>query len=361
MLQYELHLRVLFINKKGLAKIVDYAIIQLMTFERKDPDEIIQNFKERFKFNQSKNFSLPLIVGILILIFVLKGTFYTIQPDEVGVLLRFGKFTKSTKPGLHFKIPFGIDQVIPVRVEHVYTDEFGFRTKSAGMRTVYSQKSYNDESLMLTGDLNVLNLEWVAQFKINDPYKALFNIRNVDKTIRDISEAVMRSVVGDYTFNEVLTTKRVEVNDKVQQEMQSILDEYNVGIYVVKVKLQDVNPPNPVKPAFNEVNQAKQEKEKFINQAWKEYNQKIPQAKGEALQTIKKAQGYALEKVNNAQGDAERFLLLHQEYIQAKDVTLKRLYLEEMNKILKKAGKKYIVDPQQKGILPLLKLENTNE
>ena len=329
-----------------------------MNFERKDPDEIIQSFKEKFNFSQSKNFPIPLVVVLLILVFILKGTFYTIQPNEVGVLLRFGKFVTNTKPGLHFKLPLGIDKVIPVKVEHVYTNDFGFRTKSAGIRTVYSQKSYDDESLMLTGDLNVLDLEWIVQFKIKDPFEALFHIRSVDKTIRDVSESVMREVVGDHTFNEVLTTKRIEINNKVQGEMQSILDSYGTGVQIVKVKLQDVNPPDPVKPAFNEVNQAKQEKEKLVNEAWKLYNQKIPQAKGEALQMIKEAEGYAVEKVNNAQGDAKRFLLLREEYVRAKDVTLERLYLESMNEILMKVGKKYILDPNQNGILPLLKLEN---
>jgi membrane protease subunit HflK len=186
----------------------------------------------------------------------------------------------------------------------------------------------------------------------------LFNVRNEDKTLRDISESVMRKIVGDYTFNEVLTTKRIEINNQVQKEMQKILDFYGTGLQIVTVKLQDVNPPDPVKPAFNEVNQAKQEKERLINQAWEVYNQKIPQAKGEALKIIKEAEGYALEKVNKSQGDAKRFLLLWKEYSQAKDVTLKRLYLENMNDILKKTGQKYVVDPEEKGILPLLKLGN---
>ncbi|MCK4912870.1 MAG: FtsH protease activity modulator HflK, partial [Candidatus Omnitrophica bacterium] len=276
----------------------------------------------------------------------------------VGVLLRFGKFIATTSPGLHFKLPFGIDKAIPVPVEKIYTSEFGFRTRSAGVKTVYSQKSYDDESLMLSGDLNVLDLEWIVQFKINDPYMALFNVRNVDKTIRDISESVMRKIVGNHAFNEVLTTKRIDINNQAQKEMQDILDSYKIGIQIVKLKLQDVNPPQQVKPAFNEVNQAKQEREKLKNQAWEVYNQKIPQAKGEALKRIREAEGYALEKINIAQGDTKRFLLLHKEYSQAKEITLRRLYLEKMENVLTKAGKKYILDPEEKGILPLLKLEN---
>lgn len=329
-----------------------------MDFENQNPDEILQNLKAKFSAYKPKGSRLFLILGVFVVLSLAKGVFYTIQPNEVGVVLRFGKFVRTTQPGLHFKIPLGVEKVTPVKVEYVYKDEFGFRTKSAGIKTVYSQKSYSDESLMLTGDLNVLNLEWIVQFKIKDPYKTLFNIRNIIKTLRDISESVMRKIVGDYTFNEVLTTKRIEINIKAQEDMQKILDTYETGLQIITVKLQDVNPPDPVKPAFNEVNEAKQEKEKLINEAWRVYNQKIPQAKGEALKMVKEAEGYSLEKVNIAKGDAKRFLFLYKEYAQAKEVTKRRLYLENMEKILSKAGKKYILDPEEKGILPLLKLEN---
>jgi len=329
-----------------------------MDFQQKSPEEIIRSLKNKFNFNKSKKTTLPLIIGILVVISLLKGAFYTIQPSEVGVILRFGKVIKTTSPGLHFKLPFGIEKAIPVPVEKVYTSEFGFRTRTSGVKSVYSQKSYDDESLMLTGDLNVLDLEWIVQFKIQDPFMALFNVRNVDKTIRDISESVLRRIVGNHAFNEVLTTKRIDINNQAQKEMQDILDSYEIGIQIVKLKLQDVNPPEQVKPAFNEVNQAKQEREKLKNQAWEVYNQKIPQAKGEALKRVKEAEGYALEKINIAQGDTKRFLLLYAEYAQAKEITLRRLYLEKMQDTLTHAGKKYILDPKEKGILPLLKLEN---
>lgn len=329
-----------------------------MDFEQKNPDEILRLLKEKFNFRKPQGKRLFLIIGIFLVIVLLKGAFYTIQPSEVGVILRFGKFIKTTAPGLHMKLPLGIEKAIPVPVEKIYTSEFGFRTQSAGVRTVYSQKSYDDESLMLSGDLNVIDLEWIVQFKINDPYMTLFNVRNVDKTIRDVSESVMRRIVGDYSFNEVLTTKRVDINNQVQKEMQEILNSYEIGIQIVKVKLQDVNPPEPVKPAFNEVNQAKQEREKLKNQAWEIYNQTIPQAKGEALKRVKEAEGYALEKINRAKGDAQRFILIYEEYARAKKVTSRRIYLEQMTNILSNAGKKYILDPKEKGILPLLKLGN---
>jgi membrane protease subunit HflK len=326
-----------------------------MNFERVNPDEIIYPWKGKFKL---PHFS-PLLVVVLILAFLLlKTTFYTIQTNEVGVVLRLGKFVGTTKPGLHFKLPLGIDRVIPVKVEYIYKEEFGFRTRKPGVRTVYQQRGYEEESLMLTGDLNVLDIEWIVQFKIKDPFSALFNVRDIRKALRDISESVMRRIVGDSTFNEVLTIKRMEINIQAQEDLQKILDSYGTGIQIITVKLQDVNPPDPVKPAFNEVNEAKQEREKMINQAWEVYNKKIPQARGQALKIVKEAEGYSLEKINKAKGDAERFLLLYDAYSKAKEITLKRLYLESLNDILAKAGTKYIVDSEQKAILPLLKLKD---
>ena len=210
---------------------------------------------------------------------------------------------------------------------------------------------------MLSGDLNVVDVEWVVQYKVKDPIQLLFNIRDPRKALHDISESIMREIVGDYSFNEVLTTKRVEINDLVKVRLQEVLDSYQTGIEIVTVKLQDVNPPQSVQPAFNEVNEAKQEREEMINSAWKFYNQKIPEAKGKALQMIRQAEGYSLERINNAKGDADRFLLLYEAYKLAKEVTLKRLYLEHMQEILSKAGTKYIIDSEEKGILPLLQLQ----
>ena len=328
-----------------------------MSFKAIDPDEIINPRGER-KLPSFKGVSPSLLVIIFLVFFAAVTSFYTVGPNEVGVVLRFGKFVRSTSPGLHFKLPFGIEKNIPVKVEYVYKEEFGFRTRSAGIRTAYDEGAYSKESLMLTGDLNVLDVELIIQYKKKDPFSVLFHIRNIRKTLRDISESVMRKIVGDYTFNEVLTTKRNEINILAQQELQKILDSYKVGIQVLTVKLQDVNPPDPVQPAFNEVNEAKQEKEKMINLAWEVYNHKIPEAKGQALKMVKEAEGYALEKVNRAKGEAERFLLLLGAYQKAKEITRKRLYLENMNEILKKAGKKYIIDSKQKGILPLLRLND---
>jgi len=311
----------------------------------KDAQKKLQNFKG----------GLPIGIAIFVIVLALFNSFYSVGPDEVGVIRRFGKYTRTTNPGLHLKVPF-IEKINKVKVKYIYKEEFGFRTTRAGVVTQYSAREYFDESLMLTGDLNVLVVEWIVQFKIKDPVKLLFVIRNPGRTIRNISEAVMRQVVGDHTVNEVLTTRRVEINLEVQDKIQKILDFYDSGVQIVTVKLQDVNPPDQVKPSFNEVNEAKQEKEKVINQAWEKYNKIIPKARGEAAKTIKESEGYALNRVNRAKGDAAKFIAIWEEYKNAEVVTKKRLYLEAMNEILPKAGKKFVVDSKQKGILPLLSL-----
>ncbi|MBU0549263.1 MAG: FtsH protease activity modulator HflK [Candidatus Omnitrophica bacterium] len=294
-----------------------------------------------------------IFVGLLVLI-VLRGLLYSIGADEVGVIQRFGKYVRLSSPGLHAKIPFGVEKVTPVKVKRVFKEEFGIRTLRAGVRTEYSSRGYLDESLMLTGDLNILDVRWIVQFKVKDPVRLLFNIRQPVENIRDISETVMRRFVGNYRVDEVLTTKREEIDHLVQQAMQKILDEYDTGVQVVTVKLLDVNPPEKVKPAFNEVNEAKQEREKLINQAWEAYNKVIPKARGEAEKTIREAEGYSLDKINRSKGEADRFLSILAEYKKAPQITRKRLYLETLSDVLPKAKEKYIIDPQQSSILPLL-------
>ena len=319
----------------------------------RSPDDIIDMGKKKFTdFNKF----MPMIILVLFIIIGLKGMIYSIGPDEVGVIQRFGRYIRLSSPGLHVKLPFGIDKATPVKVEKIFKEEFGLRTLRPGVRTKYSARSYQDESLMLTGDLNILDVRWIAQFKVKDPVKLMFATRNPVDNIRDISEVVMRRFVGDYSVDEVLTIKREEIAYLVQVEMQKILDAYNTGIQIVTVKLQDVNPAERVKPAFNEVNEAKQEKEKMINQAWEAYNKVIPKARGEAERTIRQAEGYALDKVNRAKGESERFLVTLSEYKKSPRITKKRLYLEALTDVLPKAKDKYIIDPQQSSILPLLDL-----
>jgi len=315
------------------------------------PEEIISKGKK--KLDDMWQYGRWFLVVILVLMF-LKGLIYSIGPDEVGVIQRFGKYIALSSPGLHAKLPFGIDAVTPIKVEKIFKEEFGFKTLQPGVRTRYSRGDYMDESLMLTGDLNILDVRWIVQFKIKDPVKLLFATRHPEDNIRDISEVVMRRFVGDYSVDEVLTTKREEVNDLTQQEIQAILDRYNVGVQIVTVKLQDVNPPERVRPAFNEVNEAKQEKEKMINQAWEAYNKVIPKARGTAEKTIREAEGYATEKVNNAKGESERFLATLKEYKKAPEITKERMYLETLMEVLPAAKEKYIIDEGQTSILPLL-------
>jgi membrane protease subunit HflK len=303
---------------------------------------------------------LPVIFGGILVLILLFTSFYTIEPEEVGLVLRFGEYVRSTDPGLHFKIPFGVERVLKVPIQRQLKEEFGFRTLKAGVQSQYATKPYQDESNMLTGDLNAAVVEWVVQYRIVDPYQFLFRVRNVQKTFRDMSEAVMRRVVGDRTVNEVLTVGRAEVALEVQNGLQELCEKYETGIKVEQVVLQDVNPPDPVKPSFNAVNEAQQEKEKLINQAQSEYNREIPKARGEAQRTIQEAEGYALNRVNRAQGDASLFNALFEAYRQAPEVTRKRIYLETMSEILPKVDGKVVVDEDLRSILPLLNLDRAS-
>lgn len=296
-----------------------------------------------------------IVIVLAVLIFIFTGL-YTVNPEEVGVIQRFGKYINTTEPGLHFKIPFGVDKLTKVKVKHVYKEEFGFRTLQAGVQSKYSSRSFDHESIMLTGDLNIGDVEWIVQYRIKDPVKYLFRIRNIVETIRDLSESVTRQVVGDRSGDEVIVLSRKEIADEIQMGLQQKLDNYNAGIEIYTINLQNVNPPERVKPAFNDVNSAKQEKERIVNDAWQNYNQIIPEARGKAKRTIEEAEGYAINRVNRANGDAQRFIQMYNQYKFARSVTKTRLYLETMQKILPKVEKVYVVDEAQKGLLPLLDL-----
>jgi membrane protease subunit HflK len=299
---------------------------------------------------------LNLLGAVIVAAMALSG-FYTVDPEEAGLVQRFGKYVRISEPGLHFKAPLGIETVRKVPIQRQLKEEFGFRTVRADIRTEYSTKSFADESSMLTGDLNAAMVEWVVQYRIVDPYKYLFEVRSVQDTFRDMSEAVTRRVVGDRTVNEVLTIGRAEVATQIQVELQELCNQYETGINVDQVVLQDINPPDPVKPSFNAVNEAQQEREKLINQAQSEYNREIPKASGEALQTIQEAEGYALNRVNRAEGDASLFNALYEEYRKAPEVTRQRIYLETMTQVLPQVRSKVIVDDGLRSVLPLLNLD----
>jgi len=299
-------------------------------------------------------------LAVLVIVILFWSSWFTVQPEETGVVQRFGAVVRTVGPGLHFKAPYGVETVRLVPTARVLKEEFGFRTAAtaAGQRTQYADnKVFKDVSLMLTGDLNVIDVQWIVQYRIEDPILFLFRVRDTRQTIRDIAEAVMRRVVGNRLGSDVLTVGRVAVSSEVKEEMQKILTEYQAGVRLVTVELQDVTPPDLVKPAFNEVNEARQDRERTINQAQEQANREIPKARGEATRTITEAEGYAVERVNRASGEATRFRAVLEEYQRAPEVTRRRLYLEAIGAILPEAKALYIIDGDQKALVPWLPLE----
>ncbi|TVP48552.1 MAG: FtsH protease activity modulator HflK [Mongoliibacter sp.] len=303
-----------------------------------------------------KKYALRIVVGFLLLAGAVTST-KTVGPEEEGVVVQLGQYNRTVLPGLNFILPYGLETMYKIPVQRQLKQEFGFRTTSASRQSEYSKSSFGDESMMLTGDLNLTDVEWVVQYRIVDSYKYLFRVRNAEKTLRDMSEAAMRKIVGDRTVNEVLTVGRQEVASSVEVLLQEMCDEYENGIRIDQVVLQDVNPPEPVKPSFNAVNEAQQERETLINQAEAEYNRVIPRARGEALETVQLAEAYALNRVNRAQGESTRFNNLFEAYIKAPEVTKQRLYLETMERVLPKLGNKIIVDDKGNNVLPLLNID----
>ncbi len=306
--------------------------------------------------------SLVTIAIVVAIGFGVFSSFYTVQPEEEAVVKRFGKVIAINPPGLHFKIPFGIDRVSLVPTARVLKEEFGFRTANTGGRTQYvKNREHRGESLMLTGDLKVIDVEWVVQFQIADASNFLHKSRNPFQTIRDNSEAVMRRIVGNSLGSDVLTEKRVQVATDARLELQEILNSFELGVQINTIELQDVTPPEMVKPAFNEVNQAEQERERLINEAEKRRNQVIPRAEGEALQIIAEAEAYRAERVNRARGEGGRFTAILSEYQNAPDITRQRLYLEMIDNVLPNAGPIYIMEDGVTPPLPLLNLgSNSN-
>jgi len=306
------------------------------------------------------------VVAVVVVLILLWSSWFTVQPEETGVVQRFGRVVRTAEPGLHFKWPFGVETVRLVPTARVLKEEFGFRTLAStpGQRTQYSggqtsgNQAYKSESLMLTGDLNVIDVQWILQYRIEDPIRYLFAVRDTRQTIRDITEAVMRRVVGNRLGSDVLTVGRVAVSTTAKEEIQRILNAYETGVRLVTVELQDVTPPDPVKPAFNEVNEARQDKERTINQAEEQVNRELPKAGGEAARSIREAEGYAIERVNRARGEASRFQAVLTEYQQAPEVTRRRLHLEAMGRFLAETKGLYIVDRDQKALLPWLGLES---
>ncbi len=320
--------------------------------------EITDKLKKNF--NPQKGV-LPVIILIALLVIGGYSSFYEVDTEETGVVLRFGEFSSFAEPGLHFKIPFGIEQVYLVPTGRVLKEEFGFRTVQPGVRTTYTKRGLEEESLTLTGDLNVSDVEWIVQFQVSDPFKYIFKIKDPVGTIRDIAEAMVRKAIGNANVTQVLTTERAALAAEIQQNLQSTLNQYDIGVRIVTVKFQDVNPPDPVKEAFNEVNEAEQQKESLIFQAREQFNREVPRARGEAKRALQEAEGYAVERINKARGETNRFIALLVEYQKAPEVTRRRIHLETMEEVLPRLEETYIMDEKSGGLLPLLPLRKAVE
>ena len=308
----------------------------------------INDFIKNSPIKSIRGFLVPFIVAFLLL-----GSIYTVDANENAVILRLGKYNSTKGPGLHLKIPF-LDVVEKVKVDYQYKQEFGFRTLRPGVKTQYSTRGYEGESWMLTGDLKIAEVKWVVQYKIKDAKDYLFNVKNVENTIFDASEAAVRLMIGDRSFIEVLQAEREAVAIEARKYMQDLLDSYKCGVSIQLVQLQGVVPPEPVADSFNEVNRAKQEQETLINEAKQAYNQKIFLVEGQAEKIITEANGYAIERTNEAEGDVALFESILLEYNKAPQITRDRLYLETMEYVLSNNKNKIIVDKDIENLVPFL-------
>lgn len=315
------------------------------------------------KFKNNPFWPFLLFFAVLFVLYLMQSMFYSVAPEENAVILQFGKYNRTEGPGLHFKLPYvpgllPVEEAIKVPVRKIHKFETGYRTVSSGVVSEFEKNSQHvKDAAMLTGDLNVVDVEWVVQFQISDAKDFLFNVRSVGVNMVDISQSVMREVVGDRTVTEVLTTGTTEIEEEALMRMQKILNDYKMGIQIVTIKLQDVNPPESVKPSFNAVNSAKQEAEQAVNEAWKNYNTIIPEARGKAERSIADALGYKAQVVNQAIGDAKAFLAVYEEYKKAPDVSRQRLYFEKMGSIMQNAKSVTVIDPELKNVLPLLNIK----
>jgi len=316
--------------------------------EKNPGDELRDAYqKNKFVFNSAALIALIALLGWI--------SFYQIEPEEVGVLTTFGKYSALTDPGPHFLIPL-VQEVAIVPNKRQLKMEFGFTTIKSDVKTEYSRGPLSlKESMMLTGDLNVAIVEWIVHYTIADPYRFVFKVRNTKGTLRALSEATMREVVGDYSVTEVLTKGREEILQSAKGKLSKLCEIYETGLTIQRIELKNSAPPNPVTPSFNEVNQAEQERDRLQNEAWAQYNKEIPKARGQARQLVQEAEGYAVERVNQAKGDVAWFTELQKEYKRAPEVTRTRLYMETMNEVLPKAGKKIFIDEGAKeGFIPML-------
>ena len=311
---------------------------------------------------QSKGISQKVVIGILIFLFVLilaLTSVYVVDQKEQGVVVLFGRFSRLTEPGLHFKAPFGIERKYKVPTQVVLKEEFGFRTVRPGITTVYLGDDFPGESIMLTGDLNIVDVEWIIQYRIDDPVKWLFQVEDQRKTIRDISQSVINLLIGDRAILDVIGAERANIELTGQDMMNELFDKYELGIRVTTVKLQNIVPPaGSVQAAFEDVNKAIQDRSRLINEGKQAYNEAIPKAKGEAEKLIQEAKGYAVERVNEAEGDVARFLQVLKEYKRNPAVTRTRLYLEMYEDVFAAGEKTNLIDKNLKNFIPFKSLSD---
>jgi len=324
-----------------------------------DIEDLVRQGQDRLRgMMQSGGPRRVIVIAVLALVGLGAWTaYYTVPSDSVAVVQRFGKYLKNVPPGLHFKLPLGVDEATILPVKRQLKQEFGFATAGAADPYQVSREGPR-ETRMVTGDLNAALVEWVVQYRISDPVKFLFDVREPRGTLRDVSESVMREVVGDRTVDEVITIGRQEIETEALAKMQALSTKYEMGISIDQVQLKNINPPEPVQESFNEVNQAQQEKEKLINEARRDYNKVIPLAEGEKDQRIREADGYRLKRINEAEGDAARFSALLAEYSKAPEVTRRRIYIETLQEVMPGIRSKIIVDERTRSILPLLNLDS---
>jgi len=319
------------------------------------PDQVID--LERFQKKLTPR-SVGLLVLVLLIIIAAFSSFYMVDQKEEAVVLFLGQYSRTTGPGLQFKLPFGIEKNFNVPTQRILKEEFGFRVEKPGVSSVYSSRDYSHESEMLTGDLNILDVKWIIQYRIKDPRQWLFNVENQSKTIRDISQSVINLLVGDRTIFDVIGNERANIETRSQEMMNRFFDLYQLGARVTTVKLQNIVPPKgQVQDAFEDVNKAIQDRSRLINEGKEAYNKTIPRARGEAQQVIQEAEGYATERVNRAKGDVARFLAVHNEYRKNPRITRMRLYYETFEEIFKKAGETDLIDKYLKNFLPIKNLQ----
>lgn len=306
--------------------------------------------------NKLKKF-FPIIIVLVIVIFIVFSGLFIVDQTEEGVVLRFGKYNRTLGPGLHFKIPFGIEKSYKVPTQVVQNMAFGFRTERAGVNTVFSNVDYPEESIMLTGDLNIIDVEWIIQYRISDPRAWLFNVENKERTIRDISQSVVNQLVGDRAIFNVIGGDRTNIEDQALLAMNDIFGNYDLGIRITQVRLQNIVPPvGRVQDAFEDVNKAIQDMNRLINEGRQQYNSEIPRVRGEAQAMINVAEGYRSQRVNRAEGEVERFNSVVAEYLDSPEITRSRLYYEMFEEVFKNADNTELIDKNLENIIPLLEV-----